>query len=121
MSEFSRKQAFDRRGNERYAACDDAVQVSPLGPEKSTAKAVLFSVIFACGELYCFAVIFGFTPSDIARCAVFANIISLFASAKNITFAVRKTYHIERKRDISLFPLPEKMKSFWEKEEQRSE
>lgn len=28
--------------------------------EKSTARAVLFSVIFAAGELYCFAVIFAF-------------------------------------------------------------
>ena len=43
MSEFSRKHSFDRRVNERYEACDDSVQVSPLGPfEKSCISRLLF-------------------------------------------------------------------------------
>ncbi len=78
------------------------VQLSSPPPEKSTRERAFFNdirlrrVILLRSDIR-------LTPSDIALRAVRkANIISLFALAKNITFAARQTYHIERMRDISL-------------------
>ena len=45
--------------------------------KKHLRKQVLFSVIFACGELYCFAVIFGLRRVIFALRVLEANIISL--------------------------------------------
>ena len=75
------------------------VRFSYGSPEKSTRERAFFNYIRSFGtsyirpsvELYCFAVIF------VLRTSEGTNIISLFAQAKNITFAVRQTYHIERK------------------------
>ena len=51
---------------------------------------LLFQLYSPCGELYCYAVIFGFQPSDIAlRQLKRANIISL-RQRRNITFATGK-------------------------------
>ena len=51
---------------------------------------LLFQLYSPCGELYCYAVIFGFQPSDIAlRQLKRANIISL-RQRRNITFAKAK-------------------------------
>ena len=46
----------------------------------------VFQLYSPCGEFYCYAVIFGFQPSDIALRQLKANIISL-RQRRNITFA----------------------------------
>ena len=68
-------------------------------------KAIAFSNCFfqlysPCGEWYCYAVIFGFLPSDICFASVRANIISLWALANNITFGLKLRQH----RTIELSP-----------------
>ena len=64
---------------------------SPSAPAKKKADCesnLLFSVIFACGEFYCFAVIFGLRRVIFASRVLEANRISLKPQGFNITIAI---------------------------------
>ena len=67
---------------------------------------VVFSVIFACGEWYCFAVIFGLRRVVFAPRVKRANIISLKPYGFYITFAKQK-YHSD---EVGISP---KYQLFW--------
>ena len=83
-----------------FDSCISLVRVQLSQPEKSKSQDLLFSVIVACGEFYCFAVIFGLRRVVFASRVLEANIISLrneveqyhFCESKNITLT-KSAYH----------------------------
>ena len=90
MSERFKELVLKTSDTERYREFESHT----LRQEKSTSLEVLFSVIFAFGELYCFAVIFELRSSYIR----FAS----FGSEYNITSAQQK-YHYAVRHNITLF------------------